>query len=480
MPQDNNDLDVLRKAYKEAPGSIDAATRLAEHYTNLGWLNEALKIYNILIEQHPDEYPVLLACGNICYRKENFKEALSIFKKLSILKPDRVEGWNNLGIVQIAMKDFNAAKNAFQKVLEIEPDNHGALLNMGNYHDHVGATNTAIEYFKKATAVRPYYTEAWFNLGNAYLKKKQYEKAIEIFEKSLQYNPKFSSAFKNIGFAFEQLENYDKAVAFYHKALQINRTDHSLYVNIATVYTRQKKYDPAKDFFLKAVKLAPNDAAGWLGLRSLSLLMGDIKTYIKSTLSILHRLDVKEVADSLQTLRKLKQYEFIDTLLNALNKLDTENAEIDAERMLAYGRSKEARQKAKLFYKKLSFSADPSDHVLSACAAYCLMTGDYDGAISHSLRIRQKDSAAVMLLCTALIENSETAKAEQYIRNFLPGNQDCFEAWYLLAKIYALGNDKEKAKESLTRALETGFADIDQLEKEPLLKEMYREMAGSE
>lgn len=472
----NEELESLREAYKENPDDKDTATRLAQMYTDLGWLNEAIAIYKSLTEKYPNQFSILLAYGNVCFTKQQNKEALKIFQKLTILKPERVEGWNNLGIVQLSLKDFTAAQNSFKKVLELEPQNHGALLNMGNYYDHMGEIDKAIEMFKKATAVKPYFSDAWFNLGNAYLKQKKHEKAIEVFERSLKYDPKFSSALKNIGYAYEQMGNNEKAEEYYQKALELNRTDHALYINIASIYLKQKKYDRAKDYFLSAVKLAPNDATGWMGLRQLSLKKGDIKTYVKSTLSVLHRLNSNEIAESLKVLRKLRQYDSVKSILKSADKLQKVSDELDAERMLSCANTD--KDTASIIYRRLAGKAAVSDHILHCLAEYCMKTGALDRVIKHISDIDTKEITDMELLWTALIEKNEIDIAEQLIESYLQDNQDCFEGWFQLAKINAKRNDTDAAKEFLVHALEAGFTDIDLIESDRHLAEIYRSISG--
>lgn len=467
----NQELENLREAYKQNPDDKDSAIQLAQLYTDLGWLNEAITIYKHLIEKYPNQFSILLAYGNICVTKQLNKEAIKTFQKLTVIRPERIEGWNNLGIVQLSLGDYSAARNSFKKVLEMEPQNHGALLNMGNYYDHVGKIDKAIEMFKKATAVKPYFSDAWFNLGNAYITQKKYEKAIEVFEKSLKYNPKFSSSFKNIGYSYEKMDNYEKAEEYYLKTLDCNKTDHTLYINIASIYMKQGKYDKAKDFFLRAVKLAPNNAAGWMGLRQLSLKKGDIKTYMKSTLSILHRLENNEIIESLKIFRKLGQYDNVKSILQSTDKLQREGDELDAERMLAYMDSD--RDKTSMMYRRLSGKSAVSNHILHCLAAYCMKTGAFDKVIKHIGDIDNKEIADMELLWSALIEKNELDIAEQLVESYLQDNQDCFEGWYQLAKINAIRNDRDQAKEFLLHAIEVGFTDIHLIENDKNLAEIY-------
>ena len=79
------------------------------------------KCTRAIIKQNENNYSLLLEFGNLCFRTEEFDEALRTFKKLSVLKPQRVEGWNNLGIVQVAYHEDESALESFKKVLELSP-----------------------------------------------------------------------------------------------------------------------------------------------------------------------------------------------------------------------------------------------------------------------------------------------------------------------------------------------------------------------
>ncbi len=472
--KDIQELEKLKEDYKKAPYNIDIASKLAQYYNDRGMFEEGVKIYKNLSTIYPDDYSILLAYGNICYSNSDIQESLNIFKKLITLKPKRVEGWNNLGIIQLALEDYESAKKAFSIVLEMEPENHGALLNMGNYYDYVGNSDKAIEMFKHAVAFRPGFVDGWFNLGNVYLKVEELEKAIDAFLKALKYNRKFYSAYKNIGFAYEEMGEYKRAEEYYLKAMELNKEDPALYVNIATVYTKQLEYDKAKDFYLRSVKIAPKEPAGWLGLRALSLEKGDITVYVKSTLAVLHRLESIDIAESMRKLRQLGLYDDIGTILKSAEEYDKTGDELDAERMLAYIYSKKEMTKASLLYKKVQGVLSPSDHVLYCLAEYCIYETNYDAAIRYLQSIKFNDMYSMKLLWTAHIEKKEIDSAEYLIEEYLLNNQDCFEAWYQLAKIKAMKKQKKEAREYLLRAMETGFTDFDLLDRENELKRIYK------
>jgi tetratricopeptide (TPR) repeat protein len=479
QPPSADQLESLRNAYKADPGNIGNASKLAQLYADKGWLNEAREVYSSVVKKDENNYSLLLEFGNLCFRMQDYDEGLRTFKKLSVIKPQRVEGWNNLGIVQLTTHDDDAALESFKKVLEIEPDNAGALLNLGNCYDKKNMPEKACELFLKSVAVRPDFADAWFNAGNAYCAMKKYQMAIDAFEKAIKYQREFPSAEKNLGYVYEIIENLDSALVHYLKALEINRADAPLYVNIANTYTKRKMFDDARKYYLQAVKLAPKDMAAWMGLRQLSLLRGDVDGYAKSTLAVVQRLSQESIAESLLVLRDLCHFDKVDEILCRADSTDMSGSELDAERLLAYQRTDSYPGKIIALARKLKELAKPSDHVLSCLAQYTFDLKNYSAAVNYLQTMQTSRISSHKLLWKSLFALGETEKAEKLIQQYLDVNPDCFDAWFFMAKIKAKAHELEIARQYLVKALETGFSELDLIEENPELKQIFEDMKGT-
>lgn len=479
-PHDADRLDSLRDAYEADPDNIAHATELAQYYADRGWYNQAIDIYKKLLSTNADNYALLLDYGNICFRKDDFDEAASVFATLTVIRPKRVEGWNNLGIAQMRLGNFEDARMAFERVLEIEPENPGALLNMGNYSQEKGDFEAAESFFRRAVAARLDFADAWYNLGNLLLGKEDFEGAIEAFDRAIRYFPEFGSAHKNLGVAHERRGDFQKALECYEKALGYNKADPGIYVNFGNVHVAMGDTQKAKQYYMSAVKLAPRVLGGWLGLRDLALSKGDVESYVKATTAILQKLDPELIAESVRTVRRLSHLEKAASILSLADELGKKGDALDAERLVVYQQANKSIAKIGALRERLESLEAPSAEVILSLAEYYHAAGNTEKAILWASRRELETSlAAKRVLWNSLLGNESYDKTEVSIQDYLEQHPDTPECFFYLARVAAARNDESAAKEHLVRALQEGFSDMARIDEDPVLRKMRSESVAN-
>ncbi|MDD5673499.1 MAG: tetratricopeptide repeat protein [Chitinivibrionales bacterium] len=472
-------ITSLQSAYRQNPADAGPAVKLAQHYMDQGWLNQAAEIFDKLSGGSDPalctDYGMLLAWGNLCCKRQELPKALRMFKKTTVLRPRGAEGWNNLGIAYLMSGENENAKGCFEKVLELEPDNAGALLNLGNFYQQKGEVDRALRLFEKSVAVRPDFADGWFNLGNAWCARADYIKAQKAYHKALRYQREFPSALKNLGFALEQSGQYDQAEQHYRKALEFNKADPSLYVNIANACLKLNKFDDAKKYYSSAVKLAPTDVSGWLGLRSLALFKGDLLTYVKATLAIIHRLPPPEIAGAVRTLHELGKYGMVDEILEKADAMQIRGDELDGARLVAYQRRQSDAGKIVALQKRLSESAANGAVRLWLAEFYCK-----SGLFQKTVECFKKGAAdggyGIKLLWKALFALGKLEEVDCSIQNYLQQNPDFFDGWFFKAKLLLLRDNPQEAQNALSTAVEYGFSDVELIKEEPMLRKLYQKI----
>jgi Flp pilus assembly protein TadD len=468
-------LDVLRADYETHPGDGNAAARLAEHYTDLGWFNEALDVYREALKINPDDLSLLIGFGNTCFRHSDLREALVSFRRITELNPKRIEGWNNLGIVQMAMGDDDAARTAFGRVLAIEPDNAGALLNMGNCHARKGNAALARTFFERAMAVKPDYADGWFNLGNTYLADKSYQKAIDAFKKAITYQREFPSALKNMGYAYEQLGDWEMAAGHYRSAAALDKVDAGVQINLANACMALGQFEEARECFLKAVKLAPKNTAGWIGLRHIALMKGDLPTYRRATGAVLPHLSETVIAATIGILLGLQRLPEAMEIVAGADRLDKQSNELDAQRLLVYNACALEPARCSEIYKRLCALPPSAASVAidKALAQYAFACGDFAAAKRHVRMLHRTDSAALGIVVHSHLALGEISEAHELLAHYPVEGPENGERLFLLACCELKEGQEEKARKDFVFALEDGYASIEELERYPAFKLIY-------
>lgn len=474
---EGNLLETLRAEYDAAPGNTQAASHLAEHYSDLGWLNEALDVYRTALARHPDDFYLQLGYGNTCYRHQDMEDALKAFRRLTELRPDRIEGWNNSGIVLMSLGRAEEAKSAFEWVLAIEPENAGALLNLGNYYAGIGDPAAAAGLFEQAIEVRPDFADAWFNLGNARSALGEDDHAQRAYERAIRVRREFGSAYKNLGVIHERREDWEKAVECYLAAAAFDRADAGLQINLANAYLALERFDDAKSCFLKAVRLSPKNTAGWLGLRHLALLKGDIPTYLRSTCAIIPHLDAGVIAATIDVLLSLHHLpEAIDVLRSA-EACSKEGDDLDAQRLLVYHLEQREKGRQTALYKKLSQLSTLSDPSLRALGRYALETGDPAAALRHLKKIAIPDAVTEYLAIACLLASHERDTARERLARAIERWPASGALRFLDARIAMAEGDREGARIRLIEALDNGFCSEEEIKKDPELSYLFATLA---
>ena len=98
--------------------NLDLAVMLGQE----GHLDEAIKIYEEIIKQYPNEYPVNYDLGYAFYLKGNLQDALPYLTHATQIDASRPDGFFYLGLTKLKLGDINGAAADVQRAVTIRPD----------------------------------------------------------------------------------------------------------------------------------------------------------------------------------------------------------------------------------------------------------------------------------------------------------------------------------------------------------------------
>lgn len=194
----------LEKAHHLRPENIKVSEYLGQFYFYKKMPQEAIKIYEAIIEQQPDCVEGHFWLGYFYEETGKRETAIEMWKKTLQLNATHANALNSLGYLYAeAGENLDEAEGMIKKALEEDPNN-------GAYLD---------------------------SLGWVYYKKAEYRKAEEYLLKALQHL-KEAVIYEHAGDLYIQLEDKEKALQYYKEGLKLESHNEALKQKVAT-YEKQ-------------------------------------------------------------------------------------------------------------------------------------------------------------------------------------------------------------------------------------------------
>jgi tetratricopeptide (TPR) repeat protein len=186
---------------EEARATLDQGNQLMQEKQ----YDEAIAIFQQLLDTYPTAYQVRLNLGECFMRKDEIEKAEEQFNQvLEAIKAEFNEykkdpdssskALSALAQVSLKKNDLKSAQDYFAQALEISPTDEVLAYNVGEIYFANQEIDTAITYFQKAVEIKGDWSPPYLKLGYAYLNKGNNEKALEYLEKFLELDPESTDA----------------------------------------------------------------------------------------------------------------------------------------------------------------------------------------------------------------------------------------------------------------------------------------------
>ena len=203
------------------------------------------------------------------HKKNNFKIAEKLYKKILSVNPDHFRSIFLLGSLSAQIKNLDSAKQLLQKAIQINSNYAEAHYNLGNVLIELGEKQEAIICYKKAIQINPDNADAHNNLGTIFQKSKDLQEAISYYEKAIQLRLNFASAYNNLGLTFHELEEYQKAISSYDKAIEIKPEYAATHSSLGKLFVQLGEFEKAINCFEQATKYESENLISFYTLNQL-------------------------------------------------------------------------------------------------------------------------------------------------------------------------------------------------------------------
>lgn len=259
-------------------------------------LDEAEKLYELLLENNSSDPNVLNLYGLLCLSKGNPQKAIELLSKALIFNKDAYIMTNlakayymssniekalvfykqavelqpsediyySMGIAYKQLNHLDEAIESYKKALNINPNNYNALYNLAVVYSDNKNIRNAISIATKAEFINPNDVDIHTLLSTFYESQGEYEKSINHLEKAAKLANNYLYYY-NLGVLYSKIENKQKAIESYKKVLVLNPKHVESLVNLSTLYKTDNKTECL--LYLKlAYVISPNEKNVCIGL----------------------------------------------------------------------------------------------------------------------------------------------------------------------------------------------------------------------
>lgn len=224
--KDFSDANTIKKDYR-------ALNLITQSNLLVGDMDAALKTLEVMTETFADSARTWIALGKFYYDKQDFKTALTNFKKATELDANNGDAFSFTAQCYDLLDMPEESVSYYKKAMELNSDdgalpfNYGLLLYKKAVKSDVSMDekekdfDEAIVYLTKAIELNPDFSSSYQLKGNAQLLLKRYEAARETLELGVERFPDDYQMWNDLAICYTWLNDKEKAEAATARADQL-------------------------------------------------------------------------------------------------------------------------------------------------------------------------------------------------------------------------------------------------------------------
>lgn len=450
---------VLTDVTTQEPEAFPAWVQLGALHLIEGKLDESDQAVDVVLEKNELHPGALLLKGRIQVARQETTTAIQTFQTLLNSQPEMVAARYQLALAHIQAGNVEQAKSELRQAVNTAPNYVDALVLLSQLNVRTNAEDTAIADLEGFVSRQPNVPQVYSLLGAAYMRRGEHAKSVESFTKFKELAPQDARGPYLLGEAFLAQNNIASAKEEFENALTLAPGFAQPLSQLVAIAYHEKRPDEALARAQKQIALMPNVGGLHTVLGDIYRTRGDVDSAEQSYLRALElEPKIMGVYTQLGTI-----YGTSGRVDEALAKLE-EGLEVDADNqsiLMLTGmlyQQKGDNQKAEEAYEKI-IANNPGFAPASNNLAYLISErgGDQDRALELAQNAKEADPDNPMITDTLgwiLYKRGLYQRALGLFQEAVEKVPNNAEIQYHLGMTYYHLEDRERAKEVLTRALE--------------------------
>ncbi|MCQ2192833.1 MAG: tetratricopeptide repeat protein [Paludibacteraceae bacterium] len=233
--------------------NYDLCFQLAVCNEQLGFSDEAIRIYNIILDHDPYSNDAWFNLGQIYFMRGQYDEALEAYDYASITGKDDFQAFLQIAHCYFQKESYQKALEAYQNYSKRSNDQSAPIhIFMGECYEQMENLAEAYRLFEKATVIDPENPDGWAGMCICLMDSNKYHEALPLIQKAIRINSEVGSYWVYLGDIYENLNELQLALNAYFHA-QIYFTDSAeINASIGEIYVYLGNFEAALSYLLKA------------------------------------------------------------------------------------------------------------------------------------------------------------------------------------------------------------------------------------
>ncbi len=240
-----------------------------------GKWEEALSVYEKVVELDPQNWKAHHLLGDACLNLEQYEKAIESYQNCLELNPDFTWAYHNLGITFAKLESWDEVCQCYDKVAQIDAQfwklNQSMLpLEMGKSFLKKGQIDQAVSWHYKSLELQPENWRLYHQLGDIFLGLEQWKEAIKNYRKCLELNPDYTWSYHNLGLTLTKMERWEEALSNYARIDELdpefwrqNPVDFEIQHKLGDILFQQQEFEKAINAYQRAILLNPNSYSAY-------------------------------------------------------------------------------------------------------------------------------------------------------------------------------------------------------------------------
>src|SRR5207302_2472298 len=250
-PNDVNTLNRIGDLWVRINRTDEAVKvfgRIADHYSRDGFFLKAIAIYKKINKLDPSKLDVYAKLADLYAKQGLAMEAKSQYQVLADYYIKHGDAPNALGI--------------YKKISELDPNSINVHVKLADLHSQAGQTAEALKEYDR--------------VGRMLLKRGMLDEAVQVFKKALKIDAKNVELVESLVTALIEAKDFNNAQHIVETALESNKNSPKLLAMWARILIAKGDINSAKSALERGLAADPNEPATREALAELYLKQGNL------------------------------------------------------------------------------------------------------------------------------------------------------------------------------------------------------------